>query len=193
MSAWDTLPRVRLLELLFRTFWLLLPGGVANMAPVVAAKLFPRFDAPVDLGRSFRGRRLFGAHKTFRGLLAGALAGAVILAAQTAAAQRVQLLSDLSLLQLTGASALAGGALLGLGALIGDLVKSFIKRQAGIEPGRPWVPWDQIDWILGTLAAACVLAPIPLGVLLLALVLGLGLHFLLKWIGYLLGINDHWL
>lgn len=163
------------------------------MAPVLAARLFPRLDAPVDLGRSFRGRRLFGAHKTFRGLLAGALTGALILAAQAAAEQRLQLLSELSLLHLTGASALSGGALLGLGALIGDLVKSFVKRQAGIEPGRPWVPWDQIDWILGTLAAARILAPIPVAVLLLALVLGLGLHFLLKWVGYVLGINDHWL
>ena len=54
------------------------------------------------------------------------------------------------------------------------------------------MPWDQIDWILGTLAAARVFTPLPLAVLVAALVLGLGLHVLVKGLGYLLGINDDW-
>ena len=152
--AWDSLSRVQLVELLCRAFWLLLPGGMANMAPVLAARLFPRLDAPVDLGVSFRGRRVFGTHKTFRGLIAGAVAGGATFTAQGALATHWPLLSELTLIRLEGAWSPAGGALLGLGALLGDLVKSFFKRRAGIDPGRPWVPWDQIDWILGTLAAA---------------------------------------
>ena len=163
------------------------------MAPVLAARLFPKLGAPVDLGASFRGRRVFGAHKTFRGLVAGTVAGAATFAAQGALAKHLPLLSELSLIRLEGAGVLAGGALLGLGALLGDLVKSFFKRQAGIDPGRPWVPWDQIDWILGTLAAVRVLTPLTLGMVLAAVLLGLALHLLVKGVGYLLGINDDWL
>ena len=163
------------------------------MAPVLAARLFPQLDAPVDLGGSFRGRRIFGAHKTFRGLVAGVVAGAATFMAQSALAKHMPLLSELGLIRLEGPSVLAGGALLGLGALLGDLVKSFFKRQAGIDPGRSWVPWDQIDWILGTLAAARVLTPLPLGMVFAAVVLGLALHLLVKGVGYLLGINDDWL
>jgi len=163
------------------------------MAPVLAARLFPQLDTPVDLGRSLRGRRIFGAHKTFRGLVAGAIAGAVTLSAEAMLAEQLPLLSGLSLIRLTGAGLLAGGALLGPGGLSGDLVKSFFKRQVGIEPGRPWLPWDQVDWILGTLAAARVLTPLPVGVLLAAVLLGLALHVLVKGAGYLLGINDDWL
>ena len=163
------------------------------MAPVFAARLFPRLDTPVDLGVSFRGRRVLGAHKTFRGLVAGAVAGAATFTAQGALATHLPFLSGLSLIHLEGAGVLAGGTLLGVGALLGDLVKSFFKRQAGIDPGRPWVPWDQIDWILGTLAAARVLTPLPLGMVVAAVVLGLALHLLVKGVGYLLGINDDWL
>ena len=185
--------QVQLIETLGRAFWLLLPGGLANILPVLAAKAFPRLDAPIDLGASFRGHRIFGTHKTFRGLLAGAVAGSVTLAVEGALAHRVHFLSGLSLIQLTGAGALAGGAVLGLGALVGDLLKSFVKRQAGIEPGRPWVPWDQADWILGTLAAARLLAPIPVTVMLAAVVLGPALHLLVRWGGYVLGVNEHWI
>jgi len=163
------------------------------MAPVLAARLFPKLDTPVDLGASLRRRRIFGAHKTFRGLVAGTVAGALTLGAQAMLAEQLPLLSALSLIRLTGAGLLAGGALLGLGALLGDLVKSFFKRQVGIDPGRPWLPWDQVDWILGTLAAARVLTPVPVGVLVAAVLLGLALHLLAKGAGYLLGINDDWL
>ena len=44
------------------------------------------------------------------------------------------------------------GALMGGGALIGDLVKSFIKRRLNQPPGKPWFPWDQLDWIAGVIA-----------------------------------------
>jgi CDP-2,3-bis-(O-geranylgeranyl)-sn-glycerol synthase len=44
------------------------------------------------------------------------------------------------------------GLLFGLGAMGGDSVKSFIKRRIGIPPGRPWVPFDQLDFVLGALA-----------------------------------------
>src|SRR4051812_27852644 len=46
------------------------------------------------------------------------------------------------------------GAWIGLGALSGDLVKSFAKRRRGILPGQAWIPFDQIDWLLGALAFA---------------------------------------
>ena len=33
----------------------------------------------------------------------------------------------------------------GVGALGGDSIKSLIKRQLGIAPGRSWIPADQLD------------------------------------------------
>jgi CDP-2,3-bis-(O-geranylgeranyl)-sn-glycerol synthase len=35
--------------------------------------------------------------------------------------------------------------------MAGDSLKSFVKRRMGIPPGRPWVPMDQLDFIIGSL------------------------------------------
>jgi len=51
------------------------PAYAANVSPIFAARLCPALDAPLDGGRTFRGRPLLGAHKTRRGLLACAAAG----------------------------------------------------------------------------------------------------------------------
>ena len=39
----------------------------------------------------------------------------------------------------------------GVGALGGDSIKSLIKRQLGIAPGRSWIPADQLDFVVGGL------------------------------------------
>ena len=36
-------------------------------------------------------------------------------------------------------------------ALGGDLIKSLFKRQVDIQPGQPWFPFDQCDWLIGVL------------------------------------------
>lgn len=99
---------------------------VANGAPIVARKLFgERFDRPLDSGvRLADGRALFGPTKTIRGVLAAVAASA--LAA--------------GLLGL----AWALGALLGLCAMLGDLLSSFIKRRLAVPPSAMTVGLDQI-------------------------------------------------
>ena len=51
------------------------PAYVANMSPVVVRNRFPSLAAPIDGGLSWRGRRLLGDHKTWRGLLVGIVVG----------------------------------------------------------------------------------------------------------------------
>lgn len=127
------------------TLYLAAPAFAANMAPVVAARwrLLERLNRPLDAGRSWRGRRLFGEHKTLRGMLAGIAAGAVV-----AAIQHFLPLA-ISVPYATLPQALLFGALAGCGALVGDAAESCIKRQLGIASGRPFIPFDFIDYIVG--------------------------------------------
>jgi hypothetical protein len=55
--------------------WFLISPGVANLIPPIAAKLWPAWNTPADLGFHFRGLRTFGDHKTMRGLVTGTVAG----------------------------------------------------------------------------------------------------------------------
>jgi CDP-archaeol synthase len=105
---------------------LLLLLGVANGMPVLGAKLFEcRFDTPVDVGCRFvDARPLFGASKTIRGVV-------------------------LSLLATSLAAPMLGfvwavGAMLAIGAMVGDLAASFLKRRMGLPIHAKATGLDQI-------------------------------------------------
>jgi CDP-2,3-bis-(O-geranylgeranyl)-sn-glycerol synthase len=98
----------------------------ANGAPVIGQFLFgARGALPVDCGRELRnGRRLFGASKTWRGLLLA-----------VAACSALSLL-----LGYGGAFGLVFGAL----SMAGDLLSSFFKRRMGLAPGARSTALDQL-------------------------------------------------
>jgi CDP-2,3-bis-(O-geranylgeranyl)-sn-glycerol synthase len=99
---------------------------VANSAPWAAGRVLrARWAVPLDLGCVLRdGERLFGSHKTWRGLIAGVLACA--LAAQ-----------------LSGV-AWTIGAGFGAASLLGDAASSAIKRRLQLSPGVEVLGLDQI-------------------------------------------------
>lgn len=168
--------------------WFMLPAGVANMAAGVSAVLLPRFNAPLDFHKTFRGERILGAHKTWRGLFAGVAAGFLFFVLQTLLYSAFPFFQHISVLAYPEPS-IAFGALLGFGALAGDAVKSFVKRQLGIAPGHAWFPLDQIDWVIGGLFVAGFAVDLSIWTLLLAFALGLAFHLAIKFVGYLFGLD----
>ncbi|MDO8481325.1 MAG: CDP-2,3-bis-(O-geranylgeranyl)-sn-glycerol synthase [Nanoarchaeota archaeon] len=135
--------------LIAQAIYLLMPAYFANMAPVIAmrAGLLKGLAEPLDGGRKFSdGRALFGSHKTYRGLVCAVLAGMLIALIQSFLL-RFAFFAPLSVLPYDFPFLI--GFLLGLGAILGDLVKSFFKRRVNLASGRPWVPFDQIDFVLG--------------------------------------------
>lgn len=82
------------------------------------------------------------------------------------------------------------GLLLGLGAVSGDAVKSFFKRRLGIAPGRPWVPFDQLDFQVGALLLAGHRARLSGTDIALILLLGFAGHLAVNRIAWWLKIKD---
>lgn len=120
--------------------YFMLPAYVANMAPVLSR--FVPWNAPLDFNLKFQGKRLLGSHKTVVGTLFG-LGAAVLMTLIQAQIFGFVHYSNWLLL----------GLLLGSGALLGDIVKSFLKRQLNMKPGKPWIPFDEIDFSIGALVA----------------------------------------
>ncbi len=150
--------------------WVFLPAMMANQMPLIARDL-PVLGAPVDGGRTWRdGKRLLGDHKTLRGLVLGVLGGAVTALVQAS----VQVPRRYVIVQ--GIHPLLVGAMLGAGALTGDLVESFVKRRRGVSPGEDWFPFDQLDAAFGALVAIWVLTPVPSDVAVSFIVLAVPLH-----------------
>lgn len=173
--------------------WIFLPAGLANMAPVLANNIpvLKRFTQPLDANKTFRNKRIFGSHKTVRGLLAAILMGAIVGLAQLVF---YELFSwpdiDSSPINYSSLQAVYMGAVLGFGAIAGDAIKSFFKRQVDIAPGKNWFFFDQSDYIIGAILVSLLFFTLPLSNYLFVLFIGLILHPLINVIGWLLRLQD---
>lgn len=131
--------------------YLMVPGMVANMMPVIVRPYFSFLDKPVDGGRLFRGKTILGSHKTWRGFIFG-VGGAIIAAlVQTSLYEQSEFFENLSLIPYNERNFVVVGVTMGMGALLGDAVKSFFKRQLSVAPGQRFFPWDQLDSVIGGL------------------------------------------
>ena len=173
--------------ILLQLFWLVLPAGIANLIPPFAAIVLPNFSRPLDFGLHLNGRRLFGDHKTVRGLICGTLAGFAVFIIQ----KQLYQLASIRWLYVYNYQSLPlhFGLSLSLFALVGDIAKSLIKRQLDIPSGHSWFPWDQIDWAITSIVVIVVYFHPPIFHLFLILVMTLILHLVTKYIGFFLKIN----
>ena len=96
---------------------------------------FRMLKRPLDLGLNFRGKRLFGDHKTWLGLMINIVfctMGTIIqaLLQQMGCFPQWLFLIDYS------EKAILIGILFGLGMTLGELPNSLMKRQLSIPPGK---------------------------------------------------------
>ena len=85
------------------------------------------------------------------------------------------------------------GLLMGLGAGIGDAVKSFLKRRIDIEPGASWPFFDQLDFFIGAYLFVFPLIAPPFWLILITLPIILIANLVSEIVGYWLGFKETWL
>lgn len=166
-----------------------LPGLIANMMPIFVKNHFKFLERPIDMGLSFRGRRVFGDHKTLRGFIFG-IFGGILVGAMQFIVKDIDFFASISIVEYTLPLALTIGASFGFAALIADSIESFFKRQIGIAPGKPFIPFDQTDFILGIIACSYFFQPLSLSMIIVLLITGPLLSALVTKIGYKLKIRE---
>ncbi len=156
--------------IIINALYFFLPAYVANTAACVFGK-----GRPVDFKKNFYDkRRIIGDGVTIRGIASGVLCGTIVGALQ----------QELLL-----------GFLLSLGAMVGDMAGSFIKRRAGLERGAHAPILDQLNFVVGGLVLASLILPVgefPLNfetVLILFVLTPVG-HLIVNKTGYRLKMKD---
>jgi CDP-2,3-bis-(O-geranylgeranyl)-sn-glycerol synthase len=155
--------------------------------------LWTALKRPIDGGATFRGRRVFGDNKTWRGV-ACALVGCIA----TVTIQRYligDLASTLAVVDYGRANPIAFGATMGGGAMLGELPNSFVKRRLGIAPGagargilRPvFYLWDQVDFLTTTWPLLLFWARPSWQLVLASFVLAPAVHQSVTIVGFLIG------
>ena len=185
-------------QLISIAIWIFIPAGLANMAPVIANKipLLGVLNIPIDGGKTFRGRRIFGNNKTLRGFFAGfvfALFGILLQRWlwRNAGAPCFQCGQDIDYsAQLMTTNIFLVATLYSVGALGGDVIESFFKRQLGKKSGSAWFPFDQVDYILGGLLLTWPVVRYSGALALTIVAVFFVLHIISTIIGYGLGLKD---
>lgn len=150
--------------------YILVPIYCTNGAPVIFGG-----GEPIDLGRTLSdGERVFGDHKTIRGFLSGLLVGGLVGIVESI---------------LVAAPLLEIALLASAGALLGDLLAAFVKRRLGIKPGKPLPVVDQLDFVLGAIAAVSLISLPTLGTLVILLCVTPPIHLLTNIGAYKLGLK----
>lgn len=166
-----------------------LPGALANVGAVISrfVPFFRDLKQPIDFNRKFRGRRLVGEHKTVGGFLFGILFG--MAAGVVKFLVFDQIFPVVLFLELNFWTNLWLSFLLSFGAVSGDLIKSFAKRQLHVDPHKPFIPFDEIDHTTTALLLAKVFFPIPWAVIFVAIFLYFFIHAGSNVVGYWLKIK----
>lgn len=145
---------------------------------------------PIDGGRTFPdGTRIFGDGKTYRGFLTGVFGGLLTGLVQIV----LQGALEISFLP---AHTLTSVILLAVGALLGDLLKSFFKRRLKIPSGGKWLVADQYDLVAGAFLLLAIFDPawlfdnITLPVLFWIMVITPLLHKIANVIGFITGVKN---
>ena len=112
-----------------------LPALIANGSPVLFIGKVIRRTTPMDFNHKFiDGKPILGRSKTWEGFIVGTVCGGL-----TGVAYGIVLNNILWAIY---------GLLMGLGAMLGDSLNSFIKRRLNIPPGDPFIPMDQLSFVL---------------------------------------------
>lgn len=185
---------MNLLSMLLSVLWFFVPAYLANMAPVFASRFawWEFLNTPVDFAYKYKGEFLFGSHKTWRGFAVGILWATFGVIFQYLMYEQRGFLYSISLIDYSAHSLLLLGFLFGFGALFGDLMKSFFKRRMKIGSGKKFIPFDQLDYTIGTLL---FLSPVIFpgwAFVATALLLNFLLHILANGIGFVLKIKKVW-
>ncbi len=139
-------------EIILQSLWLILPAYIANGCAALLGG-----GIPIDFGKNYKdGKRIFGDGKTWRGLILGILFG-MIGGFSLSIVAKIITPTDYNFisfekLDFTGFPIMIPIIFsISFGALFGDIVESFFKRRFSIERGKDWIPFDQVDFILGVL------------------------------------------
>ncbi len=180
------------LALIELALWLGLPAWIANATPVLLGG-----GKPIDGGRILSdGHRLFGEGKTIRGFFVGVFFGTLTGIGQIIAAPYLSPLMEMYVtvtpeMQHVLYITLPAVFLLSVGALLGDLVGSFLKRRINVKSGNPSPVLDQIGFILMALILASPFLQPSVGYVVVIVLITLGIHWISNALGYLLGLKKN--
>ena len=174
-----------------------------NASPVIAAAIFHMIIVkvrccnfltyPLDHNLSFRGKRIFGKNKTYRGVIIMILASVFFSFLYLYGVRNSVGMEEYNLLDFAKYSYVFYGILFGLGYVIGELPNSFMKRQMDVESGKAtnafMIIFDQIDSVLVIMFLLVFFSSFTWQLFLFGVFFYGFIHIIINYILFLLGLR----
>ena len=167
--------------IILNAIWLMLPAYITNLSAG-----FFKGKTPIDLGIHLGKDRLLGDGKTYGGFLKGTLCGVLCAIIQN------PFFTTFGPFPLCSVTIFC----LTAGAMLGDLLGSFIKRRLGLKRGAPLPIVDQLNFVVGAwlllllFARNWFIASFTSEIIVIVIVITPLMHLLTNYIGFKLGRKD---
>lgn len=183
---------ISMYKFILSSLYFFLPAYFTNMTPPLAKRfrVFDFLDKPIDSNKTFNDKPILGAHKTWRGLVTGMIVGILVVYLQKWFYQ-FSWIKEISLFNYEKINVLLLGFLLSSGAVFGDLFFAFLKRRLNLKPGAKFLPFDQINYVIGTYIFFSLTSFFKIDnlVWIVLLILTFFLHIIVNRLGYYLGLH----
>ncbi|GMX58904.1 MAG: CDP-2,3-bis-(O-geranylgeranyl)-sn-glycerol synthase [Candidatus Microsyncoccus archaeolyticus] len=170
------------------------PAYLANSAPPLAYRfnIFKSLGKPIDGGRMINNKPILGDHKTWRGLVSEIIVCTILMPIfiklhEFLGLEHYQAIGFNAFDQING---FLLGFLLSLGIIFGDLFFAFIKRRLNLKPGAKFIPFDQINYIIGAFIFSQPFLQFELKFWFSLIILTFFLHVFFNRTGYNLGLHN---
>jgi len=187
-----------MIKIVFSCLWYLLPAALGNhnascgnrlMVPGQFKRVLAKIAVPIDAGAKWHGKEILGRNKTWRGLVVGIVTGIFVAGVEALLFFNTDFFKRNTIVDYGSVNFILLGALMGGGALMGDLFESFIKRRLNKPSGKPWFPFDQIDWIIGAIVLSSIVYVPSLTVAIITVVVYTGVHLCSDRVVFWMGLK----
>jgi len=150
---------------------ILIPLYLANSSAMILGG-----KTPIDLNQNFVDKKPFlGKGKTFKGTFLGIFAGIIAVALIEFYFQgNTPIINNY----------LYYGILVSVGAILGDLIGSFLKRRMDIERGKPVLLLDQLDFVIVGILFGSFVHKISIELFLLVCIITLVAHRIANFVAF---------
>lgn len=172
-------------------FLIFLPAFIANATPVIVKNIpaLKPFSKPIN-------EKFFGKNKTYRwlmtGIIAGMCTGGILVLLRSEIIWILPVYTDFYNLYTDFFVWILLWGILWLWALVGDMIKSLIKRKLGVPPGTMFQPWDGIDYMVGAIIFMIPWYMVGFSGWIFLLIIGPILSLASNTCSYILGWKECW-
>jgi len=172
---------------LLEALYFIAPAGIAQLFAFFVVILNLPDNEPINV-------KFFGLKETWYGIIAGSIGAVFTLIIQSYFYDQ-EFFYSISILDYSSLNIIVLGLIFAFGSIGGNLIKAFFKQKLGKKENENWFPFDQLDYVLGTLLLFSLIyfSQLPVWYEIITLLIAMPfVHLSVSFLGYVFRLKNEW-